>query len=107
MHSRDLGYRIVKIDQVKCARVNRNATRRLHFGKHFAALGLIMRSRARRRFIIGFCGYVLAISPEHIEYVIEGRCCGLFLKTLKPLIEPVLGAKMIGNTLLLAADLAR
>jgi hypothetical protein len=66
-----------------------------------------MRSRARRRFIIGFRGYVLAIAPEHIEYVIEGRCCGLFLKTLKPLIESVFEAKMIGNTVLLAADLAR
>jgi hypothetical protein len=31
MHTQGLGYRIVKIDQVKRARVNRNATRRLHF----------------------------------------------------------------------------
>jgi hypothetical protein len=36
MHTQGLGYRIVKIDQLKRARVNRNATRRLHFGKHFA-----------------------------------------------------------------------
>jgi hypothetical protein len=36
MQTQGLGYRIVKIDQVKRARVNRNATQRLHFGKHFA-----------------------------------------------------------------------
>lgn len=36
MRTQGRGYRIIKIDQVKRARVNRNATRRLHLGKHFA-----------------------------------------------------------------------
>lgn len=36
MRTQGLGYRIIKVDQVKRARVSRNATRCLHLGKHFA-----------------------------------------------------------------------
>jgi hypothetical protein len=69
MHTQGLGYRIVKIDQVKRARVNRNATRRLHFGKHLA-LGVIMRSRAQRRFIVGF---TVISSPSLQSHRIRNR----------------------------------
>ena len=33
----------------------------------------------------GLARYVFAIAPQHIENVVESRCCRLFLKALKEL----------------------